>query len=157
MEFQTNSAKSLHGSNLNSLIKDLLMQHKEASKIKDFKTEPRYSFPNHDEKQFSPDFEITLNNGDIIVIDNTTTARHDRFKQKQWDANGIKKYYLDKGINIKYYVILPDDDVIGNENSRAKEIRNYHHEKTKITNPHYYSMVDDIIQVSNFVGILNAE
>lgn len=61
--------------------------------------EPRYNHPDTTYQQFSPDFEIELNNGEIIIIDNTTTARHDRFKQKQWDAYGVKEHFKAKNKN----------------------------------------------------------
>lgn len=152
---ESNSAKSKNGNTLNSIVNNLLIQAYESNKIKDFKKEPRYSFPKHTYKQFSPDFEITLNDYSIIIIDNTTTARHDRFKQKQWDALGIKTHFISINKSVKYYVVLPDNNCIGNDKTRNYEIKNYLHEKKKNSSSSYFSMIDDIIQLSDLVNILN--
>lgn len=152
---QTNSAKSQNGNNLNAIVYDLLVQAFNSGKIKDFKKEPRYNFPNHAYNQFSPDFEITLNDGSIIIIDNTTTARHDRFKQKQWDAFGIREHFYALNKQIDYFVVLPNDDSIGNNNSRDEEIHNYIREKDKNADPSYFSLITDIIQVDDLKNILN--
>lgn len=153
---ESNSAKSQNGSDLNTTVGTILSYCYANNLIRGFEKEPRYPHPSTTYEQFSPDFTIHLNNGEIIVIDNTTTARHDRFKQKQWDANGIKAYFNSQGISIKYYVVLPDDDVIGNINSRDKEIKNYYNEKYKIATPGYYSMIDDIIQLSDLIAIIQS-
>jgi hypothetical protein len=152
---ESNSAKSRNGNKLNSIVNDLLVQAYNNGKIKDFVTEPRYIFPNHTYAQFSPDFEITLNDDSIIVIDNTTTARHDRFKQKQWDASGIRAYFATLNKSVRYYVVLPNNDSIGNVDTRDKEINYYIHEKNKNLSPSYFSMIDDIIQLSDLEFILN--
>lgn len=153
---ESNSAKSRHGNDLNSIIKDLLNVCKEKGLIKNFVFEPRYSHPSTSYEQFSPDFEITLNDNSIIIIDNTTTARHDRFKQKQWDAFGVKEHFKSYDIAVKYYVVLPDNDNIGSDSTREKEIKNYLNEKHKLSNGNYFSMIDDIIQISDLVNIIKS-
>lgn len=157
LENEGNSAKSLHGADLNRKVYEILERLKRNGLVKNFRREPRYNYPGHASKQFSPDFEIELRNGEIIIIDNTTTARHDRFKQKQWDAHGVKSHFEDKGIKIKYYIILPDDHELGNAKSREREIRAYHAEKKKINNPDYYSAVDDLIQVSDLIRLIESQ
>lgn len=152
-----NSAKSTHGADLNRKVHTLLKELKRRGLIKNFRKEPRYNYPGHALEQFSPDFEIELTNGEIIIIDNTTTARHDRFKQKQWDAHGVKSHFAAKGIKVKYYILLPDDHEIGNEKSREKEIKAYHAEKRKVNNPDYYSAVDDLIQISDLIQLIQSQ
>lgn len=151
---ESNSAKSQNGNDLNALVKSLLVECNRRNLIKDFEYEPRYAHPTTTYPQFSPDFEITLNDNSIIIIDNTTTARHDRFKQKQWDAFGVKEYFRYQNKNVKYYVVLPDNDYIGNTSTRRKEINNYLNEKTKVTSGNYFSMIDDVIQLSDLINII---
>lgn len=151
-----NSAKSRNGADLNALIKGLLEEALNKKSITAYRYEPRYNFPTYQETQFSPDFEITLSNGQIIIIDNTTTARHDRFKQKQWDANGVKEHFKAKGKSVKYYILLPNDDTIGNDKSRAKEIKNVKNERLKIHKKGYYSQVDDLIQVKDLMKMIKS-
>ncbi len=153
---ESNSAKSRNGNDLNALVKDLLNNCMKRGLIKSFVFEPRYSHPSTSYEQFSPDFEITLNDDSIIIIDNTTTARHDRFKQKQWDAFGVKEYFKSDNKTVKYYVVLPDNDNIGSDSTREKEIRNYLNEKNKLYNGTYFSMIDDIIQISDLVNIIES-
>ena len=90
---ESNSAKSKHGSSLNKQLKDLMLGLLSTNKIASFKDEPRYNYPAKKQKQFSPDGEITLLDGSIIVYDNTTTIRRVRLKQKLWDAYGVKKHF----------------------------------------------------------------
>lgn len=151
---ETNSAKSQNGSDLNALVKELLNNYLSKNYIKSFVYEPRYNHPSTPYKQFSPDFEIELNNGDTIIIDNTTTARHDRFKQKQWDAYGVKTHFSNKGKSVGYFVVLPNDDCIGNDNSRDKEIRNVELEQSKVRGGSYFSMIDDVIQLNDLISII---
>ncbi|MBN3382928.1 hypothetical protein FC816_00615 [Clostridium botulinum] len=152
---ESNSSKSLNGNQLNKKIGILLENFKQQNLIKNYHFEPRYNYPGCEFKQFSPDYEITLSNGDIIIIDNTTTARHDRFKQKQWDAYGTKSHFKGKNKEVKYYIVLPNNDEIGNENSREKEINGFLHEKKKNDDKNYYSCVDDIIQISDLINIIS--
>lgn len=152
---QSNSAKSQNGNDMNAEVKGILNNLKREGTIKSFRCEPRYAHPSTSYEQFSPDFEITLNNDNIIIIDNTTTARHDRFKQKQWDASGVKQYFESKNIDVKYYVVLPNNDVIGNDSTRQREIQNYLNEKTKVNSGTYFSKIDDIIQVCDLIRIIS--
>lgn len=151
---ESNSAKSQNGNDLNSLVKNLLTNFLSQNYIKNFVYEPRYNHPTTTYEQFSPDFEIELNNGVTIVIDNTTTARHDRFKQKQWDAYGVKTHFAAKNKEVFYLVVLPNNDCIGNDKSRDKEIRNVQLEQSKVRGNEYFSMIDDIIQLDDLISII---
>ena len=153
---ESNSSKSKNGNDLNKDINKILKKALDKKLIASFEKEPRYNYPGYTYEQFSPDFEITLNDGSKIIIDNTTTARHDRFKQKQWDAYGIKSYFKSEGVdNVQYFIVLPNDDCLGSPDKRKKEINNYMHEKDKISSGEYFSVVDDIIQVEDLKEIIN--
>ena len=106
---ESNAAKSSHGNSFNKDVAQQMTNLLNHKKIKKFISEPRYNYPAKSKKQFSPDGEITLLNGDLIIYDNTTSIRHDRLKQKLWDAHGTKEHFKAKSIGIKYYVIVPDD------------------------------------------------
>lgn len=90
---ECNLAKSRHGTSLNATVKQLILDLLVKNKIQSFQPEPRYNHPSTKEKQFSPDGEITLLNGKIIVYGNTKTIRHDRLKQKLGDAYGTNKIF----------------------------------------------------------------
>ncbi|MCK8827076.1 hypothetical protein MWH25_04855 [Natroniella acetigena] len=162
---ESNSAKSLNGSELNREIKQICQNLKDKGFINSFEEEPRYNYPGYNYSsyhgksgQFSPDFEIELNNGDIIVIDNTTTIRHDRLKQKLWDAYGVKEYYRNKGKEIKYYVVAPNDNQLGSSPSKTKkEKRNLENNREKVRSDNdreYFSTIDDILQIEDLVTLI---
>lgn len=153
---KSNSKKSKHGYNLNKHLKDLLENKLLKNEIKSYTYEPKYNFPGYKNMQFSPDGEIVLNDNTVIIIDNTTSARHDRFKQKQWDAYGVKQYFNKyyPTINVKYYIILPDNNHLGNTQNKDKEYKNFLREKSKLNSKNYYSEVDDIMQISDLLKII---
>lgn len=153
---QSNSFKSKGGYALNKHVKNIFINKLKNNEIKSYTYEPRYHFPNYKNMQFTPDGEIILHNNTVIIIDNTTSARHDRFKQKQWDAFGVKQYFKEyhPHITVKYFIILPDKDKLGTISNREKEIRNYLREKNKINNPNYYSEVDDILHLSELISLV---
>lgn len=179
---ESNSAKSKHGYSLNDELRQLMSDLLNQNKIKKFQPEPRYNYPLKQKKQFSPDGEITLNNGKIIIYDNTTTVRHDRLKQKLWDAYGTKEYFKSLAIcelhfsnllNIKFLLFLIIKNylvgiiflhnsldikyylIIPNANKmKPKEVENARREKGKINDPEYYSTIDDIITVQELINII---
>lgn len=156
MEHQkSNSKKSTDGYNLNKEVKNILLNKLEASAIKSYTYEPKYNFPNYKNAQFSPDGEIILNNGLVIIIDNTTSVRHDRLKQKQWDAFGTKEYFkmYHPDIEVKYYVVLPDKNNLGSIHTREKEFKSVVREKNKINGSNYFSAIDDIIHISELIEL----
>lgn len=156
---KSNSKKSRNGYDLNNHVKSILLNKLNNNEVKNYIYEPKYNFPGYEKSQFSPDGEITLNSDTIIIIDNTTSARHDRFKQKQWDAYGVKKHFSMFYPNKKvvYYIVLPDKDNLGNSKNKDVEYNNYLREKAKFNNENYYSEVDDIIQVSDLLKIIDKE
>lgn len=153
---KSNSLKSKKGYSLNYKVKTLFLDKLKNNEILSYTYEPKYNFPGFENMQFNPDGEIILNDGTIIIIDNTTSARHDRFKQKQWDAYGVKQYFKTYKPNttVKYYIILPDKDDLGSVSTKEKEFKSFLREKKKINSKEYYSEVDDILHVSNLLDII---
>lgn len=152
---KSNSSKSKNGYALNKDVKTIFLNKLKNNEIKSYKCEPKYHFPGFENMQFKPDGEIVLNNNTVLIIDNTTSARHDRFKQKQWDAYGVKQYFKEyhPDADVKYYIVLPDKDNLGSISTREKEFNNFLREKNKINSPNYYSEVDDILHVSELLNI----
>ncbi|WCK57007.1 hypothetical protein PP175_27850 (plasmid) [Aneurinibacillus sp. Ricciae_BoGa-3] len=145
---ESNRQKSIRGHSLNRKVGDLLKSLQANHIILSFKPEPRYAIDGYTYQQFSPDFELHLPNGIYLIIDNTNTIRHDRLKQKQWDAYGVKQSLKAKNRPCRYIVLVPDKDIIGTDNSREKEIVNVEREKEKISGDAYLSIIDDIIYFS---------
>ena len=144
---ESNTAKSINGSLFNKIVRQAIEKLLAEQKIKFFVNEPRYNFPFKQKKQFSPDGEITLLNNRIIIYDNTTTIRHDRLKQKLWDAYGVKEHFNAKDIQVRYFVVIPD--ILS-----VKETRNALNEKNKINDLQYYSSIDDIITLAELLNII---
>ncbi|MEM8677550.1 MAG: hypothetical protein AAGF83_27375 [Cyanobacteria bacterium P01_G01_bin.67] len=144
---ESNTAKSSGGHSFNQQLNKLMSQLLTENKIDNFRKEPRYNYPSKKQKQFSPDGEITLLDGRIIIYDNTTTVRHDRLKQKLWDAYGIKEHFKSQDILIQYYVVVPDEMI-------EKEVKNFLREKAKLNNSEYYSTIDDIITIRELLKII---
>ncbi len=144
---ESNTAKSRRGNKFNQDVAQLIVDFLKNKKIKNFISEPKYNYPSKQKKQFNPDGEITKLNGDLIIYDNTTSIRSDRLKQKSWDAYGTKEHFKAAGINIKYYVIIPDD-------LEAKEQEAALKEKTKLQDSGYHNTIDDILTVSELRNII---
>lgn len=113
-----NSLKSQNGNCLNKHVEQLLIECLSKGYIKEYRKEPKYQAIGFEQSQFNPDFEITLKDGSIIVIDNTTSIRSDRMKQKQWDALGIKSCFEYNGETILTYVVIPDKENLGSADTR---------------------------------------
>lgn len=145
---ESNAAKSSHGNSFNKIVEQLFLSLLENKKIKKFISEPRYNYSDKQKKQFSPDGEITLLNGGLIIFDNTTSIRHDRLKQKLWDAYGTKEHFKSKNINIKYYVVIPDE-------INPQELKNALREKNKLQDPEYYSSIDNILTISELIKMID--
>lgn len=143
-----NSLKSTNGNTLNKYIGDKLLEFVSLGYINGFIREPKYTMPGYEHPQFNPDFEITLLDGSIIIIDNTTTVRSDRIKQKQWDSFGIKSYFTSINESILYYVVIPDKENLGSKQTNSTEIKMYLNYKDNIISGKIYSAIDDILQLS---------
>lgn len=124
---------------------------KEDKIIKDFIKEPRLSVPGCESLQFRPDFKIYLNDETLVFIDNTKTIRSDRLKQKQWEALGTQMCFKDSEWKTYYFVVVPNKDIIGKKETREKETRNVIREKEKIHSNTYFSKIDDIMFLNEFI------
>lgn len=155
IESKSNGKKSRNGRKLEVKIEDTLNSYSKEKKIKSFVVQPKYSHPTTSKKQFRPDFEIELNNGDILILDSTTTARSDRIKGKQWDARGIKEHFSDKGITPTFWVVVPNLDEIGSPSKRKKEISCFNSVKNNISDTEYFSSIDNIVTISDLISKLD--
>lgn len=138
---KANQARSLRGGNFETRIERMLSRMLKAKKIREFKRAP-----NIFDGEFNPDFIIEKNDGGIISIDATTTARTDRLRAKQWDAYGTKKYFSEKGKNVKAVVVV--DEI----NTSQGEKDNFRRCKTRVMLPH--SALDGVISVKELVTLL---
>lgn len=118
--------------------------------------EPKIYIPGYNDSFFNPDILIKVNEEHYIFIDNTTTIRTDRIKQKQWDAHGIKTAFANTSIKIECFVIVRNLMDIGNKKTRHKEIKNVQREKDKMKNSNYYSALDEIFYVDELIDYLNS-
>lgn len=96
--------------------------------------------------EFNPDNVVEKNNGKIIIIDSTTTARTDRMRGKQWDAYGTKKYFTEKGKVATAVMVVDETD----KNQREKD--NFRRCKAHCKLPH--SALDDAVSVKELIDLL---
>lgn len=147
--------KSIKGNLFNKEIQHILFKLVENDVLSSVVIEPKVYIPGYNISSFNPDFLIKVNEGHFIFIDNTTTIRSDRIKQKQWDAHGVKTAYANTSIKIECFVIVKNLTDIGNEKTRQTEIKNVQKEKEKMKNPNYYSALDKILYVDELIDYLN--
>jgi len=137
-----NSSRSSRGSIFEVKIESLLEVMVSEKKIKGFTRSPRIF-----NREFNPDFIIEKNNGGIVSVDSTTTARTDRLRGKQWDANGTKMYFSEvKKIAITALVVIQDHD------TTEAEKNNFRRCKIRSTLPH--SALDGVFSVDELVEFL---
>lgn len=136
-----NSSRSLRGGEFETRIERILSDLKKKGKVKQFKRKPKVF-----EGEFNPDFIVEKNNGEIISIDSTTTARTDRLRAKQWDAYGTKKYFSEKGKKITSIVVV--DEI----NTNKVEKDNFRHCKEHCRLPH--SALDDTLSKTELIILL---
>ena len=65
-----------------------------------------------------------------------------------YPAYGTKEHFKSKDIDIKYYVVIPD-------NINSKEVKNALKEKKKLQNPEYHSSIDDIITITELIKMID--
>lgn len=142
---KANSARSLRGGSFEDKLEDLFSEMKTQKIIKKFNRKPKIF-----DGEFNPDFIIEMNNGEIISIDGTTTARTDRIRGKQWDAYGTKKYFVEKhNKNIKSFVVVQDTD------TSQREKDNFRRGGARCKLPH--TALDDVISVDKLVEIIKEQ
>lgn len=152
-DIKSNTLKSQSGNNFNKEVNDILIGLQDKGIIESFIKEPSLILPEYKSSKIRADFMISIRDGEIIYIDNTKTIRTDRVKQKQWDALRTKMSYGDD-YYITYYVVVPDASVIGNDETREIENINVLNEKKKMTDIDYYSKIDDILYLGEFIEML---
>ncbi|QST02187.1 hypothetical protein IMZ31_22300 (plasmid) [Pontibacillus sp. ALD_SL1] len=154
MHKKSNSSKSRSGNRLNQIVEEALTGLKEKGTIQDYIKEPRYAHKGYSYPQYRPDFVI-FKKDETVFVDNTTTIRSDRVKQKQFDAFGVKHALSHSGKAITYYIAIPDLCHLGTEKTNEKEISHYEREKKKISEKHIFSFIDDILPFSQLIESLS--
>lgn len=116
---------------------------KEKGIIASYQKKPTLSIPGYEYTQYNPDYLIELPTKQFLIIDNTTTVRTDRLKQKLWEAYSLKTA-IHKAM---YYVVVPNKDDIGTQDSREKEWSFVIKERSKLNNPSYFSAIDALLSL----------
>ncbi len=137
-----NQSRSVRGSAFEDKIEALLVRMKKSNKIREFTRKPVIF-----DGEFRPDFVVEKNNGNIISIDSTTTARTDRLRAKQWDAHGTKLYFS-RVKKKKVGAVVVVDEI----NTSQREKDNFRLCKARCRLP--YSALDDTVSVSELVKLL---
>ena len=115
---------------------------KDKGKIKSFVRSPIIF-----NREFNPDFIVEKNNGEMVSIDSTTTARTDRLRGKQWDAHGTKLYFTEKQQKeITAVVVIQDSD------TTKKESDNFRRCQARCKLPH--SALNEVVSVEELVTLL---
>jgi hypothetical protein len=140
---RANQSRSMRGGTFEIKINRMLSKMLKDNKIKGFKRKPKIYGG-----EFNPDFVVEKNNGKIISIDATTTARTDRLRAKQWDAYGTKKYFSEKGKTVKAVVVV--DEI----NTSRREKDNFRLCKARCKLP--YSALDDTVSVKELKDLLKS-
>lgn len=132
-----NSGRSQHGQNAIKSLEQIIDFCKEKRLIKHYEKKYTCGYEGCDPNQFYCNFLITFFDDSKWIINITTSFRHDRVKEQQWDSFHIKQ--IDHAIS-KSVLIYPD----GIEEKELKNFKNY---KTKISQkkPVYYSAIDDVL------------
>ena len=137
-----NQARSSRGSTFEVNIENLLKEMLKSKKITSFTRSPIIF-----NKEFNPDFIVEKLDGNIVCIDSTTTARTDRLRGKQWDANGTKLYFNEvKNKEITAVVVVQDTETSDSERA------NFRRCKVRTTLPH--SALDEVVSVDGLVNLL---
>lgn len=131
-------SKSGHG---NDFKKEVLMELKRTKQngiINTIETSKFFANDTVSQPQFYTPFFIQTKSAAIAIF-STTSARSDRIKINQWDAEGIKKSALEK-----IYCILVLPDMLN-----KLERQNFDKESSRITQVGYISALDRILQLKN--------
>jgi len=139
---KANQARSKRGGSFEEKLGELFKLLKKEEKIKKYEKNPDIF-----NGEFNPDFIIVKNNGEIVSLDATTTARSDRLRAKQWDAYGTKLFYWEtKKVKIKAYTVVQDID------TSKQEVDNFKNCKKRCELPH--SALDGTISIEELIKII---
>lgn len=155
---KSNSKKAKDGHDFNKQVFLLLKELEKLGLISNVSPEPPYSILPESERQFNPDFSFEKD-GEFIIIDNTTTIRNDRAKQKNFDALGVRTSARhktkNKNQNIRCYIVVPNYDEIGKEKTREKEIKNVKNAKKRVLEKDELVFIDEVLTIGELVEILS--
>lgn len=134
--------KSLHGNNFKEKVLSVLINLNKTGVLSRVETNKRIK-NSEDNDQFYAPFYAESGQKKFAIF-STTSARSDRIKINQWDANGIK---LSLGADTVCVLVLPD------ELSDAEE-RHYVIESDRILEKGYVSALDRIIKLQQLEDII---
>ena len=140
----SNKSKSRHGSSGKQALGDLLLELKNNNLLISYETNYRTGYQDYSDDQFYAPYLLTLNNGEKWALYNTTSMRTDRIKGNQWDAFNLKT--IEPAIT-KAFLIYPDS--VSNE---AKD--DFSRQRLKYYNKQEYSVIDDIINQSELLHLI---
>lgn len=139
---KANASRSQRGGDFEIRIEEMLSRMLKNKKIRGFKRAP-----NIFDGEFNPDFIIEKNNGVIISIDATTTARTDRLRAKQWDAYGTKIYFLKVRKKKIIALVVVDETKIS-----QSEKDNFRRCKARCKLPH--SALDGVVSMNELINLI---
>ena len=145
MQVTENKSKSKRGNEFNETVLLTLKSIKDKGVIDNIDMKKRFPYTEGHGPQFYAPFIVLKENKKVLVF-TMTTMRSDRNKEKQWDALGIKNYF--KG-QISVVVVLPDE-------LSGKELCHHVREKKKIKQKNYFSVIDEICQLSELSKVLRS-
>jgi hypothetical protein len=137
MQEGDNDNKAKHGSDFKKEILSGLLKLHASGLVDSVEVDQNIAASVTGKAQFYAPF-LVKRAGVTFVIFSTTTARSDRIKINQWDANGIKKSLVGE---VKCILVLPAELI-------DKEERNYQTEASRIQHEEYISALDSIMKVN---------
>lgn len=139
-----NGRKARRGSNAQKSLESLIGQLTDYGAISESEFKPSYGYEGLDPKQFDAHAEVTLANGERVILFTTSSLRSDRLEEHQWRAYNIKA--IDEEIE-RSFVVLPDESAFDKGTGPRDKIRNKSH----------YSAIDDVVTASELYNLFSAE
>lgn len=127
--------KSQHGNNFKEQVLGVLIEMQRSGRISRVESSKTIQNAKGIDQFYAPFY--AENGRGRFAIFSTTSARSDRIKINQWDANGIK---LSLGQGTVCILVLPD-------NLSENEERHYLNEAERISEEGYVSALDRIIKL----------
>jgi hypothetical protein len=131
-------SKAKHGVEFKEIVLEKLLALKSAGLIKNVEVAKQFAPTIGGTPQFYVPFYAHGVSSNYAIY-TTTSARSDRIKINQWDANGIK---VATNSNTICIVILPDSLSDAEEHNFEKEV-------ARISQPGYVSAIDSIIKLKD--------
>jgi len=141
---ESSDNKAQHGNEFKKDVLRVLLDLKEKRIVKMVELDKKIAANPYVKPQFLAPFYMESEDTKYVIF-TTTSARSDRIKINQWDANGIKNAY---SANTKCFLVLPS---ILSE----KEYNHYSIEATRIKEAGYISAIDEIFTVDKLTEFVS--